>query len=161
MKKGIFNGGSMKTMKSNLSIILCVMLLISGGLLISCHMNRPVLSSPESPGQITPLFGPFKSDSLVGYWKSRNDELITHITGLEHESKGAGSFRDADGRVYHAQKFQDIRYLGGNKWECMEWDHPHNLNYDQSRAGMGWHKAVIEMIDFNTIKVGNTIYDRT
>lgn len=128
---------------------------------ISCQLNKSVRSAPESPGQITPLHGPFNSDSLVGYWKSRDDELITHITGLEHNSIGSGSFRDVEGRVYHAQKFQDIRYLGGSKWECKEWDHPHSLIYDETRTGMGWRRAIIEMIDFNTIRVGNTIYDRT
>jgi hypothetical protein len=124
-------------------------------------LDRPVNSSPESPGQVIPLHGPFTCDSLVGYWKSRNDDLIIHITGLEHNSRGAGSFKDFEGRVYHAQKLRDIRYLGGNEWECMEWDHPHSLIYDPSRAGIGWHKTVIQMIDFNTIKIGNTIYGRT
>lgn len=151
----------MQRRNMHLRIFMGFLVVMTSGWMISCQLNKPVQNLPESQGQITPLHGPFKSDSLVGYWKSRDDELITHITGLEHNSKGSGSFKDVEGRVYHAQKFQDIRYLGGNKWECMEWDHPHSLVYDETRIGMGWRRTVIEMIDFNTIRVGNTIYDRT
>ena len=130
----------------------------------SCGGKVTPETGPDTPAQMQadhPAPVRFNSGSLVGYWQSRSDDLQVHITGLEYDSVGSGSFKDRDGRVYHAGKLRNIRYLGGNKWECQEWQHPMNLVYDPLKAQVGWRYALIEMIDFNTIRVGKTIYDRT
>jgi hypothetical protein len=102
----------------------------------------------------------FRADSLEGYWQSRSDGLETHITGLVGGGIGSGTFKDIYGVAYPAGKFRNIKYLGGNRWECESWRHPRDLVYDKHRSRMFWEHAIIEMLDINTFRVDNTIYRR-
>ena len=96
----------------------------------------------------------------MGYWESRDDGLIVHITGFGFNNRGNGSFRDINDRLIAAGKFRDIRYKGGREWECMQFIHSPSLVYPSDPTEITWEHAVIEMLDFNRIRVGKTIFDR-
>jgi len=51
-----------------------------------------------------------RARSIVGYWESQDDGLITHITKVSAYSNGTGSFTDINGRTIHAGKSRDICY---------------------------------------------------
>jgi hypothetical protein len=97
--------------------------------------------------------------SIVAYWSSRSDGLEVHITGLDLAKVGNGSFKDLEGTLIPAGKFRRIRYLGGNKWECEQFRH-RSLIYPRNPNNIAWEYAPIELLDKNTLRVGNTIYDR-
>jgi hypothetical protein len=98
--------------------------------------------------------------TLVGYWMHRSDGLNVHITGLEFDTFGAGSFKDINGKIIPEGKFRNIKYLGNNKWECQQYLHSPSLRYPQDTTEIIWQDAIIEMLDLRTIKVGNNYYDR-
>lgn len=104
--------------------------------------------------------GEIKSTTLVGYWRSRTDDLEIHITGLEGESVGTGSFKDIIGRVYHAGKLRNIQYQGGKRWTCESFRHVNILSYPTDPREIIWEDAVIEMINWNLITINGTSYDR-
>ena len=99
--------------------------------------------------------------SIVGYWESRDDGLRTHITEVRENFPGTGSFTDIFGNLIAAGKFRDIRYIGKNKWKCQMYRHSPSLIYHDEPARIIWEDVIIEMLDINTIRVENTIYDRT
>lgn len=103
---------------------------------------------------------PYSSTSIVGYWRNRLDGLEVHITGLESNSTGSGSFKDINGRLVNAGKFRDIQFKGGNVWACQEFMHSHTLSYPQDPGRIVWQDAVIEMVNRNLIRVGSDLYDR-
>ena len=147
-------------MKNSRVIMFLVALLTLSGMLACTGHYSDHSSVAENNSTAEPSSGQFTADMLVGYWESRDDGLVTHITQVSKNSIGSGSFKDINGRLYPAGKFRNIVYIGGNKWECDEWDHPHNLIYDEEKQFYDWHPAVIEMLDKNTIKVDRTIYYR-
>ena len=102
----------------------------------------------------------FSASTLVGYWKHSSDGLEVHITGITSFSTGSGSFKDFFGRLIHAGKFRNIRYLGDNRWECQQYRHQPNLVYPEDENTIFWEDALIEMIDMNTIQVGDDVYYR-
>ena len=102
----------------------------------------------------------FSASALVGYWKNGSDALEVHITAVTSFSTGSGSFKDFFGHLIHAGKFRNIRYLGENRWECQQYRHKPNLLYPEDVNTIFWEDALIEMIDMNTIQVGDDVYYR-
>lgn len=129
-------------------LFLIALLLI---LICSCAVQEDL--TKESEGKIT-------ATSLVGYWMNRADGLNVHITGLEFDTYGAGSFKDINGNLVDGGKFRNIKYLDGNKWECQQYIHSASLVYPEDPDSIIWEDAIIEMINYRTIKVGNSYYDR-
>ena len=121
-------------------------------MLYSCAAQKELTSKPGDR-IIT-------ATTLVGYWMNRSDGLNVHITGLEFDTFGAGSFKDINGRIIPEGKFRNIKYIGDGKWECQQSLHSPSLLYPEDASGIIWQDVIIEMLDIRTLKVGNELYDR-
>ena len=128
---------------------------------LGCAGSRIGLPDSDGPppGQDATAGYRFHAAAIVGYWSSRDDGLEVHITGLDLGRTGSGSFKDLEGHLVPAGKFRNIRYLGGNRWECEQFKH-RTLTYPRDPNRIVWEFTVLELLSPNILQAGQTIYDR-
>jgi len=130
------------------------------GIIFSCADALKLKNNTKEEISVSGQSIKYTAHSIIGYWESKADGLVTHITEVSAFSPGSGSFKDANGNLIAAGKFRNIYNLGTNKWECLMYEHSPSLIYPQDDTTIGWKEVVIEMLDINTFRVGNTLFER-
>ena len=147
------------TMKSLKISIFCLMIFL---MVFSFQCSQQLTNTKDIINNSVPADDSYQisASSIVGYWRNANDGLETHITEVGTNSWGSGSFKDMNGNMVPAGKFRNIRYLGKNKWECLQYRHSPTLIYPEDKSRISWENTIIEMLNKNTFKIGNTLYYR-